>query len=96
MTQANLAGRIGQYQSYVARLESGQRRIDVVEFLELAEALGFDAAHRRLRRCSDSQRGFLRKDVAWTFPPGVLSNACHRLPDFWNSYEKLLSCLSRL
>jgi hypothetical protein len=64
--------------------------------IELAETLGFDAAHRRLRRCSDSQRGFLRKDVAWTFPPGVLSNACHRLPDFWNSYEKLLSCLSRL
>jgi predicted transcriptional regulator len=31
MTQANLAGRIGQYQSYVARLESGQRRIDVVD-----------------------------------------------------------------
>ena len=41
-TQADLAGRLGEYQSFVARLESGQRRIDVVEFLELAEALGFD------------------------------------------------------
>jgi transcriptional regulator with XRE-family HTH domain len=44
MTQAELAARLGQYQSFVARLESGQRRIDVVEFLELSEILGFDAA----------------------------------------------------
>jgi len=44
MTQADLAARLGEYQSFVARLESGQRRVDVVEFLELAEALGFDPA----------------------------------------------------
>jgi transcriptional regulator with XRE-family HTH domain len=44
MTQAALAARLGQYQSFVARLESGQRRVDVAEFLEIAEALGFDAA----------------------------------------------------
>jgi transcriptional regulator with XRE-family HTH domain len=43
MTQTQLADRLGEYQSFVARLESGQRRVDVVEFLELAEALGFDA-----------------------------------------------------
>jgi transcriptional regulator with XRE-family HTH domain len=43
MTQTQLADRLGEYQSLVARLESGQRRVDVVEFLELAEALGFDA-----------------------------------------------------
>ena len=39
-----LAARLGKYQSFVVRLESGQRRVDVVEFLELAEALGFNAA----------------------------------------------------
>ncbi len=44
LTQADLASRLGEYQSFVARLESGQRRIDVVEFLDLAEALGFDPA----------------------------------------------------
>ena len=44
MTQADLAARLGEYQSFVARLETGQRRIDVVEFLELAEAIGFDPA----------------------------------------------------
>ena len=42
LTQAQLAERLGQYQSFVARLESGQRRIDVVEFLDIAEALCFD------------------------------------------------------
>jgi transcriptional regulator with XRE-family HTH domain len=41
MTQADLAARLGEYQSFVARLESGQRRIDVVEFVDLADALGF-------------------------------------------------------
>lgn len=44
LTQADLADRLGEYQSFVARLESGQRRIDVVEFLDIAEALGFDPA----------------------------------------------------
>lgn len=43
LTQTELAEKIGEYQSFVARLESGQRRVDVVEFLELAEVLGFDA-----------------------------------------------------
>ena len=44
LTQSDLATRLGEYQSFVARLESGQRRVDVVEFLDLAEALGFDPA----------------------------------------------------
>lgn len=44
MTQTELAEKLGEYQSFVARLESGQRRVDVVEFLELSEILGFDAA----------------------------------------------------
>ncbi len=44
LTQAELAAKLGEYQSFVARLESGQRRVDVVEFIELAEILGFDAA----------------------------------------------------
>ena len=43
LTQAQLAEKLGEYQSFVARLESGQRRVDVVEFLELAEILGFEA-----------------------------------------------------
>jgi HTH-type transcriptional regulator/antitoxin HipB len=42
LTQAQVAAKLGRYQSFVATIESGQRRIDVVEFLDLAEAIGFD------------------------------------------------------
>jgi len=42
MTQSDLAARLGQSKSFVARLESGQRRITVVEFMTLAKVLRFD------------------------------------------------------
>jgi transcriptional regulator with XRE-family HTH domain len=42
MTQSDLAARLGKSQSFVARLESGQRRISVVEFMMLAKILRFD------------------------------------------------------
>ena len=42
LTQTELATQLGEYQSFVARLESGQRRVDVVEFLLLSEILNFD------------------------------------------------------
>ena len=44
ITQTELAQKLGEYQSFGARLESGQRRIDVVEFIELARVLDFDPA----------------------------------------------------
>lgn len=44
LTQAQLADALGEYQSFVARLESGQRRVDVIELIQLAHILGFDAA----------------------------------------------------
>jgi transcriptional regulator with XRE-family HTH domain len=51
LTQMELAKKLGEYQSFVARLESGQRRVDVVEFLEIAEILQFDP-HETLRQLS--------------------------------------------
>ena len=42
MTQSDLAIRLGKSQSFVARLESGQRRITVGEFMTLAKILRFD------------------------------------------------------
>lgn len=42
LTQAELATRLKVFQSYVARMESGERRIDVVEFIRLGDMLGFD------------------------------------------------------
>jgi len=42
LTQADVAKKLRRYQSFVATVESGQRRIDVVEFLDFADAIGFD------------------------------------------------------
>ena len=42
LTQHELARLIRRSQSYVATIETGQRRIDVVELVELAAALDFD------------------------------------------------------
>lgn len=42
LTQAVVANRLGRHQSFVATVESGQRRIDVVDLFELAAAVGFD------------------------------------------------------
>ncbi|OCX25933.1 transcriptional regulator (plasmid) [Bradyrhizobium sp. UASWS1016] len=57
LTQAELAKRLRRYQSFVATVESGQRRIDVIEFLDLSEAIGFDPidAIKRLRAAVRSQ-----------------------------------------
>ena len=42
LSQEALAERIGQPQSYVSKCESGVRRLDVVEFIEVMEAIGSD------------------------------------------------------
>jgi transcriptional regulator with XRE-family HTH domain len=39
VTQAELAERLGLHQSFVSKFESGDRRIDVVEFLLICRAL---------------------------------------------------------
>jgi transcriptional regulator with XRE-family HTH domain len=44
LTQADVAKALGRHQPFVATFESGQRRIDVIEFLELAEVIGFEPA----------------------------------------------------
>ncbi len=40
MTQADVAAALGKPQSFVAKYENGERRIDVVEFVDIAAALG--------------------------------------------------------
>lgn len=42
LTQAVVAKKLGRYQSFVATVEAGQRKIDVVELMAFAEAIGFD------------------------------------------------------
>ena len=49
LTQVEVASRLGRPQSYVSKYENGERRLDVIEFLEIARAVGFDAI-RLIRR----------------------------------------------
>jgi len=42
LSQQEVADRLGRPQTYVSKCELGTRRMDVVEFLEMAEVLGFD------------------------------------------------------
>lgn len=49
LKQGDIAKALGQTQPWVAHLESEERRIDVIEYVRLAEVLHFDAAEE-LRR----------------------------------------------
>ena len=40
LTQAALAERLGRPQSFIAKVENGERRLDVVEFVAVIKALG--------------------------------------------------------
>ena len=42
LTQADLALKLGRPQSFVAKYEGGERRLDVVEFVDVAHALEVD------------------------------------------------------
>lgn len=42
LTQAELATRLQRPQSYISKYESGERRLDIIEFLEVAESLDID------------------------------------------------------
>jgi len=42
LSQQDVAGRLGRHQQHVSRYETGERRLDVVEFVDVAYALGLD------------------------------------------------------
>jgi len=42
LSQKELAVKLRHHQSFVARVESGERRIDVVELVVLARVIGFE------------------------------------------------------
>lgn len=52
ISQAALGGRLGWSQRTIGKIETGEKRVTVVELVEIAEALGFDpaAAIRRLAK----------------------------------------------
>jgi ribosome-binding protein aMBF1 (putative translation factor) len=43
LTQAQVALKIGRPQSFVSKYERGERRLDVIEFLAIARAIGIEA-----------------------------------------------------
>lgn len=42
VTQVELGERLGNTQTFVSKIERGERRLDVVEFTEICDALGTD------------------------------------------------------
>ena len=55
LTQQQLADRLGRPQSFVAKYEGGERRIDVVEFIAISRALELDPA-RAVREIAAAYR----------------------------------------
>jgi transcriptional regulator with XRE-family HTH domain len=49
MTQRDLAQAIGREQNYIARIETCQRRVDIVEWIKLCQACGTDPAKETAR-----------------------------------------------
>ena len=43
LRQRDIARKLGRDGSWLVRIESGQRRVDVIEYLEIARAIGFEA-----------------------------------------------------
>lgn len=44
LTQTQLAERLHRPQSFVAKYEGGERRLDVIEFIQVCDAIGVDPA----------------------------------------------------
>jgi transcriptional regulator with XRE-family HTH domain len=58
LTQAEVATRLKRPQSFVAKYEGGERRLDVIEFIEVVRVVGGDPAEvfDRLVRSVESGR----------------------------------------
>ena len=71
LTQTELAGRLGKPQSYVAKYETGERRLDVVEFARIARAMRADPcdlpgsiAEGWPSRCACAEKGLTERKSA--------------------------------
>ena len=45
LTQRDLAARLKRPHSFIGRIEAGERRVDVIEFIEIARVMGLDPKH---------------------------------------------------
>jgi hypothetical protein len=57
LTQAEVAGRLRKPQSFVAKYENGERRLDVLEFVALCRAIEADAVEIVRELASEHMRG---------------------------------------
>jgi transcriptional regulator with XRE-family HTH domain len=57
LTQKSVANRLRRPQSFVSKYENGERRLDVVEFLEISKVIGFDPCQiiKQLQKNSSNQ-----------------------------------------
>ena len=55
LSQSALADRLGRVQTFVSKYERGERRLDVVEFLEVSRALAIDP-HKVLKQIEATDR----------------------------------------
>lgn len=60
-TQVQLAALLSRPQSFVSKVERGERRLDVIEFFEVAEKIGFDP-FAFLRALQKGSGGHLKGD----------------------------------
>lgn len=63
LTQAEVAKKLGRHQPFIANIESGQRRLDVVEFLQVAAVINLDphATIRTILKIPDQEIPAQRK-----------------------------------
>jgi transcriptional regulator with XRE-family HTH domain len=54
LSQMALADALGRVQTFVSKYERGERRLDLVEFLDVATALGIDP-HKVIRQLTDGK-----------------------------------------
>ena len=57
LTQADVAGRLGKPQSFVAKYEGGERRLSTIEFIDVVRALDVEpiAAMRQLIKALEGE-----------------------------------------
>ncbi len=83
LTQSDVASALDKPQSFVSKYERGERRLDVVEFLEVADTLAIDPASVIVQLEAGS---FLEKDItedilkAWGITPGILTALLNQNP----------------